>query len=34
MLVNLEIFRADMYGIKPEKQELHPIECRTYNKKM
>ena len=33
MLINLEIFRADMYGIKPEKQELHPIECRRYSKK-
>lgn len=34
MMINLEIFRADMYGIKPEKQELHPVECRTYRKKI
>ena len=34
MLINLETFRADMYGIKPEYPELHPIQCRTYNKKL
>ena len=33
MLLNLEEFRADMYGIKPEEQQLHPVECRTYYKK-
>ena len=32
MLINLEIFRADMYGIKPEYPDLHPIQCRTYFK--
>ena len=30
MAINLEIVRADMYGIKPEKQYIHPIEYRTY----
>lgn len=34
MLINLEEFRADMYGVKPEEQYLHPVECRTYNKKI
>lgn len=34
MLINLEEFRADMYGIEPEEQQLHPVECRTYNKKI
>ncbi len=33
MLTNLEEFRADMYGVEPEEQYLHPVECRTYNKK-
>ena len=33
MLINLETFRADMYGIKPEYPELHPIQCRTYKKR-
>lgn len=33
MLINLEEFRADMYGVEPEEQYLHPVECRTYNKK-
>ncbi len=32
MLINLETFRADMYGIKPEYPNLHPIQCRTYFK--
>lgn len=34
MLINLEEFRADMYGVEPEEQYLHPVECRTYNKKI
>ena len=34
MLVNLEEFRADMYGVESEEQYLHPVECRTYNKKI
>ena len=33
MLINLEEFRTDMYGVEPEEQYLHPVECRTYNKK-
>ena len=33
MLINLENFRADMYGIEPEDQHFHPIECRTCKKK-
>ena len=34
MLINLEEFRADMYGVEPEEHYLHPVECRTYNKKI
>ena len=34
MLINLEEFRADMYGVEPEEQYLRPVECRTYNKKI
>ena len=34
LLVSLETLRADIYNVKPENVELHPIECRTYNKKI
>ena len=34
MLINLEEFRADMYGVEPKEQYLHPVKCRTYNKKI
>lgn len=34
MLINLEELRAAMYGVEPEEQYLHPVECRTYNKKI
>ena len=34
MLLNLEVFRADMYGIKPEKINIYPVASRTYNKKV
>ena len=34
MLINLEELRADMYGVEPEEQYLHPVECRRYNKKI
>ena len=34
MLVNLEEFRADMYGIKPAEVQIHPVESITFNKKI
>lgn len=33
MLINLENFRAKIYGIQPDKVELHPVECRRINSK-
>lgn len=32
MLINLEEFRADMYNIKPEKQNIHPILVKSHKK--
>ena len=32
MIEKLEEFRADMYGIEPEKQNLYPVECIVFNK--
>ena len=33
MLINLEEFRADMYNIEPEKQNIHPILFKSHKKR-
>ena len=33
MLINLEKFRADMYNIEPEKQNIHPILFKSHKKR-